>query len=70
FSLISLSDFNTVRLHSADGLRPPIEFENLDEVAQCAIQARVRDRRQAGAARRAAARRKNDEKEAACAAAV
>ncbi|GAA3168374.1 hypothetical protein GCM10010466_68330 [Planomonospora alba] len=51
-----IDDFNHVRLHSADGLRPPVEFERLDSAVQQRIRAASAAKKEARRARRAAAR--------------
>ncbi|WP_442942171.1 IS3 family transposase [Nonomuraea sp. NBC_00507] len=59
-----VEDFNHERLHTANGLRPPVEFEQLDVAEQDKIRARIAEKKQARRKRRAAARQK-DKKEAA-----
>lgn len=58
-----VDDFNHYRLHTANGLRPPVEFEQLDADEQEKIRTRIAEREQARRERRAAAR--NSKKEAA-----
>ena len=61
-----IDDFNTARLHTANRLRPPIEFEGLELGAQRQIQAQIKHDKETKRARRAAARQnRNDHKEAA-----
>ncbi|WP_338089983.1 IS3 family transposase [Nonomuraea basaltis] len=52
-----VDDFNQRRLHTANGLRPPVEFEQLDAAVQEKIRTEITQKKQA----RAAARRKKKE---------
>jgi putative transposase len=56
-----VDDFNHARLHTANGLRPPVEFEQLEAAEQEKIRARIAASRQARRARRAAARQNQKE---------
>ncbi|SEH01559.1 Transposase InsO and inactivated derivatives [Nonomuraea solani] len=56
-----VDDFNHERLHTANGLRPPVEFEQLDAATQAKIRTQIAEKKQA----RAAARRKKKKKKAA-----
>jgi putative transposase len=55
-----VDDFNHQRLHTACGLRPPVEFEQLTPAEQEKIRARIAEKKQARRERRAEARKNKD----------